>query len=133
MLFLTLPFPPSVNTYWRNFRGRTILSPKGREFKEQVADYVAEYNVPKLGDSKLRVSMVLFPRDKRKIDIDNRIKCVLDALQDAGVFNDDFQVDELSIVRGKPIKGGAIRVLIEVIDENTSPSSDGSSCAMQES
>ena len=132
-LSLVLPYPPSVNTYWRNFRGRTILSPKGREFKAQVADYVVEYRVPKLGDSKLRISMVLFPRDKRKMDIDNRIKCVLDALQDAGVFDDDFQVDELSIVRGKPIKGGAIRVLIEVIDENTSPSSDGSSCATQES
>ena len=124
MLFLTLPFPPSMNTYWRNFRGRTILSPKGREFKAAVADYVVEYRVPKLGDKKLRVSMVLFPRDKRKIDIDNRIKCVLDALQDAGVFDDDFQVDELSIVRGKPIKGGAIRVLIEEIE--TSDSSESS-------
>ena len=109
-----------MNTYWRNFRGRTILSPAGREFKEKVADYVAEYNVPKLGEAKLRISMVLFPRDKRKIDIDNRIKCVLDALQDAGVFDDDFQVDELSIVRGKPIKGGAIRVLIEEIDSTSS-------------
>ena len=120
MLFLTLPFPPSMNTYWRNFRGRTILSPAGRKFKEDVADYVAEYRVPKLGEAKLRISMVLFPRDKRKIDIDNRIKCVLDALQDAGVFDDDFQVDELSIVRGKPIKGGAIRVLIEEIDSTSS-------------
>ena len=64
--------------------------------------------------------MVLFPRDKRKIDIDNRIKSVLDALQDAGVFDDDFQVDELSIVRGKPIKGGAIRVLIEEIPSTSS-------------
>jgi crossover junction endodeoxyribonuclease RusA len=67
--------------------------------------------------------MVLFPRDKRKIDIDNRIKCVLDALQDAGVFDDDFQVDELSIVRGKTIKGGAIRVLIEEISSDSSESS----------
>jgi len=57
--------------------------------------------------------MVLFPRDKRKIDIDNPIKSVLDALKDAGVFDDDFQVDELSIVRVKPIKAGAIRVFIE--------------------
>ena len=125
MLFLNLPFPPSMNTYWRNFRGRTILSPAGREFKAAVADYVVEYRVPKLGDSKLRISMVLFPRDKRKIDNDNRIKAVLDALQDAGVFNDDFQVDELSIVRGKPIKGGAIRVMIEQIE--TSDSSESSS------
>ena len=125
MIVLSLPFPPSMNTYWRTFRGMTVLSKQGREFKAAVADYVVEYKVPKLGDSKLRVSMVLFPRDKRKIDIDNRIKAVLDALQDAGVFNDDFQVDELSIVRGKTIKGGAIRVLIEQIE--TSGSSESSS------
>ena len=124
MIVLSLPFPPSMNTYWRTFRGMTVLSKQGREFKAAVADYVVEYRVPKLGDSKLRVSMVLFPRDKRKIDIDNRIKAVLDALQDAGVFNDDFQVDELSIVRGKTIKGGAIRVLIEQIE--TSGSSESS-------
>lgn len=124
MLVLSLPFPPSMNTYWRTFRGMTVLSKQGREFKAAVSDYVVEYRVPKLGDSKLRVSMVLFPRDKRKIDIDNRIKAVLDALQDAGVFNDDFQVDELSIVRGKTIKGGAIRVLIEQIE--TSDSSESS-------
>ena len=124
MLVLSLPFPPSMNTYWRTFRGMTVLSKQGREFKAAVADYVVEYRVPKLVDSKLRVSMVLFPRDKRKIDIDNRIKAVLDALQDAGVFNDDFQVDELSIVRGKTIKGGAIRVLIEQIE--TSDSSESS-------
>jgi len=92
-------------------------------FKKAVADYVIEYRVPKLGDSKLRISMVLFPRDKRKIDIDNRIKSVLDALGDAGVFTDDFQVDELSIVRGVTIKGGAIRVIIEQIHSDSSESS----------
>ena len=123
MLFLTLPFPPSMNTYWRNFRGRTVLSKSGREYKEKVADYCAEYNVPKLGEAKLRISMVLFPRDKRKTDLDNRIKCVLDSLENAGVFDNDFQVDELSIVRGKPIKGGAIRVLIEEIDSASSEAS----------
>ena len=73
--------------------------------------------------------MVLFPRDKRKIDIDNRIKAVLDALEDAGVFNNDFQVDHLEIIRGEPVKNGGIRVLIETIDKtssslNESPSAD---------
>ena len=117
MLILSLPFPPSVNSYRTVYRGMMRLSKEGRAFKAAVSDYVAEYRVPKLGDSKLRITMVLFPRDKRKIDIDNRIKSVLDALQDAGVFDDDFQVDELSIVRGKPVKGGAIRVMIEQIEE----------------
>ena len=128
MIFLNLPFPPSVNSYRTVYRGMMRLSKEGRQFKAAVADYVVEYKVPKLGDSKLRISMVLFPRDKRKIDIDNRIKSVLDALQDAGVFDDDFQVDELSIVRGKPIKGGAIRVMIEQIETSdnseSSPSED---------
>ena len=124
MIFLNLPFPPSVNSYRTVYRGMMRLSKEGRQFKAAVADYVVEYKVPKLGESKLRISMVLFPRDKRKIDIDNRIKSVLDALQDAGVFDDDFQVDELSIVRGKPIKGGAIRVMIEQIE--TSDNSESS-------
>ena len=105
------------------------ITKAGREFKAAVADYVVEYKVPKLGDSKLKVTMVLFPRDKRKIDIDNRIKAVLDALEDAGVFNNDFQVDHLEIIRGEPVKNGGIRVLIETIDKtssslNESPSAD---------
>lgn len=105
------------------------ITKAGREFKAAVADYVVEYKVPKLGDSKLKITMVLFPRDKRKIDIDNRIKAVLDALEDAGVFNNDFQVDHLEIIRGEPVKNGGIRVMIETIDKtssslNESPSAD---------
>jgi len=129
MFFLTLPLPPSVNSYRTVYRGRMGITKEGRAFKAAVADYVVEYRVPKLGDSKLKVTMVLFPRDKRKIDIDNRIKAVLDALEDAGVFNNDFQVDHLEIIRGKTVKGGGIRVMIETIEEtssslNESPSAD---------
>jgi len=104
MLLLNLPYPPSVNTYYRNFNGRMVLSAQGREYKNAVAEYLIDCNAPKLGDAKLKITMVLRPRDKRKIDIDNRIKAVLDSLQDAGLFDDDYQVDELTIVRGDPIK-----------------------------
>jgi hypothetical protein len=58
VLILSLPFPPSVNSYRTVYRGRMSLSPAGRKFKEAVSDYVVEYRVPKLGDSKLRISMV---------------------------------------------------------------------------
>ena len=111
-----LPFPPSINTYWRNFRGRTILSKAGREYKKAIAEYVVENNVPKFGESKLKITMILQPKDKRKMDIDNRIKCVLDSLQEAGVFDDDFQVDELHVMRGEQVKGGKLLLTIEVID-----------------
>ena len=82
----------------------------------KVAEYVVENNVPKYGESKLKITMILQPKDKRKIDIDNRIKCVLDSLQEAGVFDDDFQVDELHVLRGEQVKGGKLLLTIEVID-----------------
>ena len=114
---LVLPFPPSMNTYWRNFRGRTVLSKAGREYKVKVAEYVSENNIPKYGESKLKITMILQPKDKRKIDIDNRIKCVLDSLQEAGVFDDDFHVDELHVMRGEQVKGGRLLLTIEVIND----------------
>ena len=114
---LILPFPPSMNTYWRNFRGRTVLSKAGREYKVKVAEYVVENNVPKYGESKLKITMILQPKDKRKIDIDNRIKCVLDSLQEAGVFDDDEQIDVLHIERGEIKKGGGVLVYIEILDK----------------
>ena len=60
--------------------------------------------------------MILQPRDKRKIDIDNRIKCVLDSLQEAGVFDDDFHIDDLHIMRGEQVQGGRMLVTIETIE-----------------
>ena len=115
MITLRLPCPPSMNTYWRNFRGRTVLSKKGREFKQLVQEYVIDNQVPKFGDQRLSVIMVFRPRDKRVCDIDNRIKPVLDALQDAGVYDDDSQIDHLEMSRGLHLKGGGIVVFIGVI------------------
>lgn len=116
MLILNLPLPPSVNSYRTIFRGRMGISKAGREFKEQVSDYVAEYRVPKLGAARLEMKVVLYPRDRRKQDIDNRIKALWDALTDAGVFDDDEQVDVLMIERGEIKKGGGCLVMIEQID-----------------
>lgn len=115
MILLNLPYAPSVNTYWRRGRYATYLSPQGREYKKAVAEYVIEYNVPKLGDARLKMTLIIRPRSKRIFDIDNLAKSVLDSLCEAGVYDDDSQVDELHILRGEPIKGGRIIVTIEVL------------------
>lgn len=75
-----------------------------------------EYRVPKLGTARLQMTVILHPRDKRKQDIDNRIKALWDALADAGVFDDDEQIDVLMVQRGEIVKGGACRVEIEVLN-----------------
>ena len=122
MIVLNLPLPPSVNSYRTIFRGRMGISKAGREFKAQVSDYVIEYRVPKLGKARLEMKVVIFPRDRRKQDIDNRIKALWDALGDAGVFDDDEQIDVLMIERGEIKKGGGVLVIIDILDkieENT--------------
>lgn len=115
-MHFTLPFPPSINSYYRVFNNRILLSAEGRKYKKAVQNYVMLLGLKPFEDAKLKIELILQPRDKRKIDIDNRIKSVLDALQDAGLFNDDFQIDELTIRRGSPVEGGRLFVKIEEVE-----------------
>jgi crossover junction endodeoxyribonuclease RusA len=114
---LELPLPPSVNTYWRNFRGRTVLSAGGRKYKLAVQEYVSANNLPKLGQERLGASITIFPRDRRAIDLDNRLKALFDSLQDAGVFDDDSQFDRIYICRGMIKKGGGCTITISTLKE----------------
>ena len=85
-------------------------------FREKVAEYLEEYKVPHLGTKRLKMEVILYPRDKRVQDIDNRIKALWDALTDAGVFDDDEQIDVLIVQRGEIRKGGGCLVMIDELD-----------------
>jgi crossover junction endodeoxyribonuclease RusA len=34
---IQLPYPPSLNRYWRTFRNRTVVSAEGLAYKREVA------------------------------------------------------------------------------------------------
>jgi len=110
---LTLPWPPTVNTYWRSIviggRVRLLMSKKGRMYREAV---VAAMSVAKPFTERLEVHLSCFPPDRRKRDLDNLPKGILDALQHAGVYVDDSQIDWLSIERMPIQKGGSVTVRI---------------------
>jgi len=112
---LQLPLPPSMNTYWRNFRGRTILSKGGRDYKLAVQEYVTVNKIPSFGDARLQAIITIFPRDRRKQDLDNRLKSLLDSLENAGIYDSDSQFDKIEIARGVIKTGGGCTIVIATL------------------
>ena len=109
---LWLPWPPSVNNYWiRTRRGGVMVSKNGQLFrKELLADLAGKVSRKLLG--RVKLSVCVMPPDKRKRDLDNLLKPILDGLTAAGVWDDDSQVDRLEMERGEITPHG--RVLVEV-------------------
>ena len=116
---MNLPYPPSINNYWIASGNRRFVSKRGRDFKQAVAEYCNEWNVPKFGNKPMWVDIILRPATKRLMDVDNCIKPILDALQDAGVFDNDVQVQWVRIERGLPKKGGGCVVMLDAIEDHS--------------
>lgn len=115
MLTVELPYPPSVNHYWRRVGPRTLISRQGRAYRREVVavveriDRVAE-QIPLTGP--LSVEVLLYPPDRRRRDLDNTLKGLLDALEHAGVYLDDSLIERLSVEKREVVEGGKAVVVI---------------------
>lgn len=105
---MTLPFPPSLNHYWRCAHGRFYISDEGKAYNNRVRLYA---NVPPLSNSnvfkiqrnypvskKLELAVVchFYFSDNRRQDLDNLFKVLFDSMTKAGVWLDDSQVFEIA-------------------------------------
>ena len=109
---ISMPYPPTVNNYHTVARGRKILSRKGRVYKKEAVICLYQQCAPKSQEGPYAISISVRPPDKRKRDIDNLIKPLLDSLVDYGALSDDSEVIDLRIRKFNPIKGGSVEVLI---------------------
>src|SRR5262245_8603298 len=114
MLELTLPYPPSINHYWRRVGPRTLISREGRRFRQSVLAILAAMRIRPL-PGHLCVQVEIHPPDERRRDVDNVAKALLDALQHGGAYVDDSQVIKLSIEKRHTLPGGKTVVRIENI------------------
>jgi len=119
-LELGLPWPPTVNHIWKRGNRRTYLTAKGNQWYTAAVESIHDQlcsSWPVVCEERVRVSIRLHPPNRRKWDLDNRTKCVLDALTRAGVWLDDEQVDELHLTRCSldPNKQGFALVTVEVL------------------
>ena len=99
MVELILPWPPSINRYWRRRGSQYFISKEGQDFRKNVILLCKE--TPKIFDKndKLFIDIKASPPDKRRRDIDNILKALMDSLQHAEVYHDDNQINKIHIER----------------------------------
>jgi crossover junction endodeoxyribonuclease RusA len=103
---LELPYPPSVNNYWRANGHRRYISPEGVQFAKEVDLVVKQGRHQSFGNKLVAMSVMIHPRSKRKFDLDNTLKAILDALMKAGMYDDDSQIEYIEIARGEQAENG---------------------------
>ena len=108
-----VPWPPSVNAMWRSVNGRVILSARGRQYRtDGLAALMTQCRNIRPMEGPLSVTLILYPPDRRRRDVDNYAKGILDLLTHAEVYGDDSQIDRLLIERGDVRPGGHVSVLV---------------------
>jgi len=115
-----LPWPPSVNGYWRAVcRGKRpaqILSERGRNFRLHAEQAIVFQGVREIrGDTE--VLIVLHAPTRRRYDLDNYGKAILDVLTHTGVIEDDSQIVRLVMEKGERVKDG--RADVRLIERGT--------------
>ena len=107
-----LPYPPSVNHYYRHVGPRVLISREGRRYRERVIAVVrSKSHITLTRDVSLTVE--LYPPDRRRRDVDNCLKLIFDTLQHAGVMVNDSQVKELHAYMREQVAGGLCYVEIK--------------------
>ena len=112
-----LPWPPSVNGYWRNWQHRQIISKRGRTYRQQAIEHLQGLSLDhEMIDIPVAVSLDLCPPTLRKYDIDNFTKGIFDALSLAQFWTDDVLVDVLKIYKRPKMKGGGVKLKVSSLD-----------------
>ena len=99
----------SVNKYYRSWQGRVLISKDGREFKKEIDVYLNNYKKIK---GIIYLKLILHFKDKRKRDVDNYAKVLIDCLKNK-LFEDDDQIYQLYME--KHIGTGYNQISIDII------------------
>lgn len=125
MITLSMPYPPSTNRLWRSARtnGKTkvLNSDEAKRFYSHAAVAIAEQGARgrKLA-GPIEMTVTLYPRNRAKFDIDNRLKSLLDAFTKSAVWIDDSQVQRITVERAEEIvKEGRCIVTISTMEKSS--------------
>ncbi len=120
---IEIAWPPSVNHIWRKTpAGRIYLTREARIFRADVMSRVAVARchgaLPKTAlAGNLAVAMELYPPDRRRRDVDNYSKAVLDALTHARIWRDDSQIKRQTVTVRESKAGGQVVLTISALED----------------
>ena len=92
--------PPTVNHMHINARGRRFRSQECIDYQDYVIAEISRYRTGEWPFSgRVSLTLIFTAPNKRRWDIDNRVKSIQDCLAMAGIIKDDSQIDSLWVVR----------------------------------
>tara|TARA_Y100000034_G_C6527503_1_gene227226 strand:+ start:89 stop:463 length:375 start_codon:yes stop_codon:yes gene_type:complete len=117
MIELELPMPPSANNYWRYVNGKVLKSKQARDYIKTIGDlwmvYKAQKKAKAFGkDQRLQIYIQVFPPNRIRRDLDNLLKVLMDSLENAGLFTNDEQIDDIRIMRMEIYPGGKMVICL---------------------
>ena len=128
---LTLPYPPSINHYWKHvyvekFKSvRVFTTAEGKDYRTNVQAIILSEGKNASLKGFLKLEATFFPPDNLRRDLDNGLKALLDALKNndegpgygirMGVYGDDSQIKEMTLRFGPTVKDGKVQVRISTI------------------
>ena len=114
-----LPWPPSVNRYYRHVGPRVLISREGRRYRMMCVSRLGGV-FPKL-EGKVKLTGEFYPPDARKRDLDNVLKCMIDSLVHAGLMRDDSQIKHIDVQMMSPVPPeGGVYIKLEEISKRKS-------------
>ena len=90
--------PISTNNLYRHIGNRVYMTQKGKDLKEQYAWEIYSQEKETF-DGLVEVEITYYFGNRRKNDIDNFSKVILDSITDAGIWEDDSQIAKMTIIK----------------------------------
>ena len=118
---LKIPYPPTINHYY----GQRVVTPKnggrpyvgkyigaaGKNYRDSLVTKMRLAKVEKvLGMIQMWIGV--HPPDHRGRDLDNILKCVWDALEEGGLYENDSQISTFRMDRLPIMPGGLVVIKV---------------------
>jgi len=115
---MVFPYPPSANRYWRIWGGRVVRSTEATSYKSICKGIATLSKHPKI-DGPVSINVLLHPKktksgaaSKTRIDLDNAMKVVIDAMNGVA-YADDSQVVRIVAEIGCPLTDGGLTIEVK--------------------